>query len=198
MKLNETLRIVRKKISNKAAIVAVALVLGVVGGSVAGVRYTSAYQGDCDDNAIVHCGRETVSQLQAAYNGSSNVRSIYATAPFNLSSQKMAGSWAGMQRGQVDKYGVVKLENGTIVARNAITAGRNPGKTAAIRSQSHKMAGVEAYWRGTGVNMSSDAAVAFIKLDSNGRFEFAIIRACGNPVVATPTQPPPTPGLDAS
>ena len=91
MKLNETLRIVRKKISNKAAIVAVALVLGVVGGSVAGVRYTSAYQGDCDDNAIVHCGRETVSQLQAAYNGSSNVRSIYATAPFNLSSQKMAG-----------------------------------------------------------------------------------------------------------
>jgi uncharacterized repeat protein (TIGR01451 family) len=195
MKLNETLRIVRKKISNKAAIVAVALVLGVVGGSVAGVRYTSAYQGDCDDNAIVHCGRETVSQLQAAYNGSSNVRSIYATAPFNLSSQKMAGSWAGMQRGQVDKYGVVKLENGTIVARNAITAGRNPGKTAAIRSQSHKMAGVEAYWRGTGVNMSSDAAVAFIKLDSNGRFEFAIIRACGNPVVATPTQPAPTPGI---
>jgi hypothetical protein len=53
MKLKETLRNLRKKISGKTAIVTVALVLGVVGGSVAGVRYTSAYQGDCDHNAIM-------------------------------------------------------------------------------------------------------------------------------------------------
>ena len=199
MKLKESLRNLRNKISKKTAIVAMALVIGVAGGAVAGVRYTSAFSGDCDTNAVMYCGGETVGALKTKYDKSADVRNIYAAVPFKLSSQKMASSWSSMQRGEVHRNGDVKL-NGKVVAKGAVTAGRNHGNTAAIRNASVKMPGVNAYYRAAGVNMGENttALVAFVKLDANGRFEFAIIRSCGNPVIATPVQPPANPGISVT
>ncbi len=150
----------------------------------------------CNDasNEVIWCGAGTPQQLQNDYNKgdghntAGSIQNIYAyfginqQAINNLSTQAIAGS--------VTKNGEV-LVNGQIVANNAITAGRQyiTGSTEITYN------GTSFYKRYPSVSFLSNSLDAFVVM-VNGRFQYAILSSCGNPVVGVPVAPPapqPTP-----
>jgi uncharacterized repeat protein (TIGR01451 family) len=187
MGLRNALRSVRKIVSKKAAVVAAVVVLGIAGAVSNVAKPVEA--GNCNPNSVIYCGAFSPAALQSSYGGSSSVRAIYGAAPFGISSGEFYGAMNSLQTGAVYKNGNVAL-NGRIVATGALTAGRSY-----IAGGSHRMniPGVEAYYRQPSVSFRQNSISAFVKLDANGRFQFAILKDCGNPVVANPTTPPPPP-----
>ncbi len=149
---------------------------------------------NCDSNAVVWCGaNSTFTLINAANNGDkhnsgANIAGIYAQNSISVSQigQTVDGS--------VTKSGNVVV-NGKIVATNAQSVGRQnmPGSTAQG----------EVWIRPTSVSFASDSLQAFVLMQDK-QFVWAIIKACGNPVLAkpvvavtagamTPPLPPPPP-----
>lgn len=93
----------------------------------------------------------------------------------NLGTQSVAGT--------VTKSGNVKV-NGKIVATDAISAGCGfiPGSTKVNDGY------MTFYTRPTSVSFASRSLKAMVVM-KNGRFDFAILNGCGNPVKATPVKP---------
>ena len=187
MGLRNAMRRVRKIVSKKTAIVAAVVVLGATGAAGTIVQPVQA-AGDCKDNSVIRCGAFDVGTLQNRYASNSSVRAIYAAAPFGISSNTFYSSLSTMQNGAVYKNGTVTVGS-RVVATNAITAGRRyiPG------SSDMHIPGVLAYSRAPSVSFRQNSLSAFVKLDANGRFMFAVIKECGNPVTARPTSPPQPP-----
>lgn len=175
---------VRSKLSKKTVALVAATIIGVAG-LAGGVQVARAERPDCDGNAVMYCGAYDTTTLRNKYNSNSSTRAIYAGYPFGISSSVFYGSLGSMQNGYVTRDNKVVV-GGRVVATNAWTAGRHyiPG--------SYKMNGVSAYYRHPSVSFKQYSLQAFVKFDSAGKFQFAIIKACGNPVTGTPT-PPPTP-----
>lgn len=131
---------------------------------------------DCDKYAIVYCGTMTEAEARNKYNNGDNA-AIFRN--FGISRSEITG----MKQGVVYRDGTVRV-NGRVVARNAMTAirhfsgGNIPGSSTAKRVSVSRMA---------------DAQTALVKFDRNGRFMFAIMKPCGNPVTGNPTPPPAQP-----
>jgi hypothetical protein len=141
---------------------------------------------DCDNNAVVYCGASTASELLSKYNASSSVAAIYAHFGISAADVQALGSTA--VAGSVTKSGDVLVGN-TVVAKNALTAGRQniSGSTKVTEN------GVTFYTRTPSVSFRSSPISAFVVM-KDGVFQFAILSACGNPVIATPpAKPPKTP-----
>jgi hypothetical protein len=122
---------------------------------------------DCDDNAMIRCGAMTTEELAMKYQ-SSGVGPIYAR--FGITGKEVSDM------------------NTTAVA-GTVTAGRQnmPGSTQ------DSSGGITFYQRPPSVSFASNSLPAFVVME-NGKFSFAIIASCGNPVKATPVvQPAPTP-----
>lgn len=99
------------------------------------------------------------------------------------------GQLNGFVNGVVWKDGRVTIGQDKVVARNAITAGRWDNPT----SDMTKIAGTNRAYKMSTRHFTDEGQTAFIKM-VNGRFAFAIIKPCGNPVTATPVdQPKPEP-----
>ena len=173
-----------KKLKSKSALAAVAVVIAA---SVAGVYVKSAQaeRADCDGNAVLYCGAYDTNTLINKYNNSSSARSIYAASPFGISNSEFK-SIAGAKVGYVTSGNNVVVD-GRVVATNAVTAGRS------YMAGSQPLSGAPGYSRAPSVSFKQGSLSAFVKLDANGRFQFAVIRACGNPVVGSPTTPPKPP-----
>lgn len=145
---------------------------------------------DCDTNAVINCGALTISELQKRY-GNKGVGAIYHY--FGISAQDIKDMSTTAVAGKVYKDGTVKV-GGVTVATKAITAGR------LYISGSTKVSsgGVTFYKRAPKVSFRPTSLTAFVAM-KNGQFQFAILGACGNPVVATPVpkkatpKPAPTP-----
>lgn len=137
----------------------------------------SAQTGDCDDNAIIRCGAFTASQLQTKTAG--DVQDIYAHYGIN------SADFDSLEIGSVHKDGTVWVGSNQ-VATEAITAGRQN------ISGSTYLPSLKIYERPPSVSFRSNQLTAFVKM-ANGRFVYAIIQSCGNPVSATPVAPPPAP-----
>lgn len=138
---------------------------------------------DCDNNAVVYCGASTASELLSKYNASSSVAQIYAHFGITAADVQALGSTA--VAGSVTKSGDVLVGN-TVVAKNALTAGRQniSGSTKVTEN------GVTFYTRTPSVSFRSSPIPAFVVM-KDGVFKFAILGACGNPVIATATAKPP-------
>jgi len=147
---------------------------------------------DCDSNAVVYCGAGSVNQLIHKYNNgdglnrSGGIKNIFNHFGINQSEvQNMNKSSTHVERGQVSKSGNVYDGSGKLVATNAITAGRAymPGSTKVTRN------GTTFYTRPPSVSFLSNSLEAYVvKVD--GRFSYAVLAACGNPVTGRPTTPP--------
>jgi hypothetical protein len=143
---------------------------------------------DCDDNAVIRCGALNFTEME---NRSQQAGAAQIYSSFGISSQDIANMRNMAVEGSVTSDGQV-LVNGNVVATNAITAGRQniAGSTAVTHG------GVTFYRRPPSVSFVSNSLPAFVVMDG-GRFQFAIIASCGNPVVATPVikvpQPKPQP-----
>lgn len=131
---------------------------------------------DCDNVAIIRCGVFSKSAMRekAAQN---DVPKIYRA--FNISQKDLQGDFVD---GVVWRDGRVTVD-GKVVATNAKTAGRNYGGTP--------IEGTNAGIYPTS-KFVTEGQTAFVKM-IDGKFSFAVIKSCGNPVTATPKNPEPKP-----
>lgn len=132
---------------------------------------------DCDKYAIVYCGTMSTSEIKAKYNDGDNDKVFSA---FGINKSDISGN---IREGIVYRDGRVVV-NGKTVATGAIMAARHLGGNAISGSETAKK---------VSVNKMSDAQTAFVKFDANGRFLWAVMKPCGNPVTGTPTKPEPQP-----
>lgn len=143
---------------------------------------------DCNDNAVVHCGALSTSEVQERYS-QSGVAAIYDY--FGIKAAHINSIATTATAGQVTKDGKV-LVHGKIVATGAMTAGRQniPGSAKIT----HK--GATFYARPPRVSFKSSPLAAFVVM-KDGQFSYAILASCGNPVTANAVKPvkptPPTP-----
>lgn len=140
---------------------------------------------DCDDNAVIRCGAASTEGLLEKYNNDASVRAIFNH--FGISAGEMSRIGTTAKSGIVDKDGRVTVGD-NVVATGAITAGRQnmSGSTAV------NVGGTTFYKRPPSVSFQTNRLKAFVVMDSNNQFAFAIIASCGNPVTAHP-KPKPTP-----
>jgi hypothetical protein len=140
---------------------------------------------DCDTNAVINCGALTTTELRQRYNNH-GVPAIYKYFKITEADINRVSSTA--VAGKVNKNGTVTVGN-KIVATNAKTAGRlNINGSTRVTS-----GGVTFYTRPPSVSFQQNSLAAFVVME-NGKFKYAVISACGNPVSATPvTTPRPTP-----
>lgn len=132
---------------------------------------------DYDKYAVVYGGTMSAQEARNKYNSGDNA-AIFRH--FGISRSEITND---MKQGVVYRDGTVRV-GGRIVARNAQTAirhfsgGNIPGSSTAKRVSVSRMA---------------DDQTALVKFDRNGKFLFAIMKPCGNPVTGTPTPPPAKP-----
>jgi hypothetical protein len=153
------------------------------GASAADVAFNGPFESDA--NAVMYGGAATVAELQQKYSDDSSIAAIYAY--FFIGPQTIANMTTTAVGGQVTKDGQVFV-GGKVVATNALTAGRlnMPGSTQVTKN------GVTFYVRPPSVSFAASSLNAFVVMN-NGKFLFAILSSCGNPVAATPVTPTPTP-----
>jgi len=148
---------------------------------------------DCDKYAVIRCGTMSAAELRAEYetnNGSASngttakqpdIRKVFSA--MNISAADLAG---GFKSGVVYKNGTVKVD-GKVVATEARMAARNLGGTPIPGTSASKVS----------VSAMGDSQTALVKFNQKGKFLFAVMKPCGNPVTATPkvtpNETPPTP-----
>lgn len=140
---------------------------------------------DCDANAVMYCGAMSTDELQQKYGETANIAVIYNH--FGISAADVAAMDDRAVAGAVTKSGTVTV-GGKVVAKDALTVGRQDiaGSTKVTKD------GVTFYTRSPQVSFRSDSIDAFVVLNKDGQFEYAVLAACGNAVKATNTVPKPT------
>ncbi len=86
------------------------------------------------------------------------------------------------------------VANGRIVAKNAASIGRHnihsTSKRIAINGQTYYQT---SHVGGKAFANPSGSLPTLVVLDKDGNFKYAIVKACGNPIYATPVNPPKPP-----
>ncbi len=135
------------------------------------------YNPDCDTVAIIKCGVFSASALQEKA-AVGDVPRVYRA--FDISQADLEGKFVS---GIVWRDGRVTVD-GETVATGAKTAGRNFGGTPIPNTD------------GAGIYSTSkfvtEGQTAFVRM-VDGKFDFAVIKSCGNPVTATPKVKPEPP-----
>lgn len=138
----------------------------------------------CNDgqNDIIPGGASSIAALQHDYNHSACARAVYSA--FNINSGDINAMGHDAVNGTVTKSGKVQV-GGQTSAKGAVTAGRQ--NTAG----SHKMTNNNAtfYERTPQVSFQENSLSAFV-VSQNGVFQFAILKSCGNPIMATAVKQP--------
>ena len=130
---------------------------------------------DCNDGvAILNCGVRSIQQAHDRYGEAPKV-----FAAFGISRSDLTGEF---KEGVVWRNGEVTV-GGKVVATGAITAGRNFGGTPIPGTNAGKYPTSK---------FATEGQTAFIKM-VNGKFSFAILKSCGNPVTANPPKDQPKP-----
>jgi len=150
---------------------------------------------NCDANAVLYCGASSVDNLIGKYNNGDGVNSaasihnIYNYFGINYSDiELMNSSVAHVQAGEVTKSGDVLNSTGGVIATGALTGGRQ----YISGSSTVNFDGTTFYTRPPSISFLNNALYAYV-VTINGRFDFAILSSCGNPISARPISPPPVP-----
>jgi len=136
---------------------------------------------DCDNNAIVRCGAETIGEMQQKINQNEygDLHTILAAYGLNAS---MLGS---AKMGEARKDGTVVV-NGEVVATNSQSIGRQP-----IAGSHPKVIGSETYYESpSSTAFLSNSISAFVFFDQNGQFIAALLTSCLNPLTGEPKLKP--------
>jgi uncharacterized repeat protein (TIGR01451 family) len=152
--------------------------VGLVAATLIPTATVSAQPRDCDNNAILRCGAYSVSELHKKMDQHDDAEKIYAY--YGISKDDLKHT----VNGTVHKNGNVVVD-GKVVATDARSTGRQniPGAgTSYIKS-------INVYERPTQVSFRSDSLSAFVRM-KDGKYQYAVIKSCGNPVKAKPVEPP--------
>lgn len=194
MSLKTALKKIFKPTKTKiVGISAFMILVGGIGASVHSTADATCY-GDANANAVIYCGAPTMSDLTTDYSGNvQGVKQVYSSSPFNMDESTFKDFESHYVMGEVYSNGNVEVGN-TVVATNAWTAGRDSlDNNSTCDDQYKNSAGV--YVRHPSCSFVSSPLEAFVYMPNN-QFEFAVLLACGNPVIGTPvktTTPPPAP-----
>lgn len=141
-------------------------------------------------NNIVPSGTQSYADVTRNYNANTcgdlqTIYNHYWIKP-NLAAGDRVLNGTSNNRGEV-------IADGRVVANNAASVGRQPIK------YSHPISiGGQTYYQTSHVGgqafANPNASLAtLVVLDAAGNFKYAIIKACGNPIYATPVNPPKPP-----
>ncbi len=192
--LTKIKRFVQKNAKIVGATTAVAVAAGAGFAALGNVHADPVSTRNCDGNAMVYCGAESVSELQTKYNKGDSHNKVYTTqdmyhAGFGISPSDINAMSSDTTVGYVTKSGDVYSGN-TLVATNALTGGREN-----IAGSTPEKYGATAFFvRKPSVSFLDDQLKAFVVM-KNGVFQYAILYSCGNAVKATPVPPKPKPAL---
>ena len=168
------------------------IVVGAViaAAAVAGLSAYRAYAADsynCDNNAVVYCGASSASQLASKYNSGDGHNKAYTIQDiyhwFGIGSGDVNDMKSDSVEGSVTSSGDV-YAGSTLVATNALTGGRE----YISGSTTEKYGATTFYTRKPSVSFLQGSLTAMVVM-KNGVFQFAILHACGNPVIGTPKKP---------
>lgn len=132
---------------------------------------------DCDKYAIVYCGTMSVSELRSKYNDKDHDIVFKA---FGISKSEISGD---IRKGVVHQDGRVTVGSKT-VATGATMGARHLGGSSISGSSTA---------RRVSVSKMGSAQEALVKFDKNGKFEWAVMTPCGNPVNAKAKHVEPKP-----
>ena len=204
MKLINKLKRIARKPLVLATLAAATFGVGVWNVTPASTVAATTY--DYNANAVIWGGTDgsgsAVANLNKKYdngdghNSAASIHHIYSW--FNISGSdihNMKNEPSGYQvvNGSVTSAGVVKDNHGTVIATDAITAGRQsdanfscpaPGGPQTRRT----VDGTVFYTRPPKSSFCTSPLSALV-VEKNGVFQFAILNSCGNPVKATPKKP---------
>jgi hypothetical protein len=136
---------------------------------------------DNDANAVIQGGCLTISECQQKFTNDRSVANIFSC--FHINAADMNNMTDNAVVGQVTDNNTV-IVNGKVVANHAMTAGRQN-----IAGSTRSTCGNEPFFmRPPSVSFASSPLTAFVMMDSNNQFDFAILTSCGNPVIATPVK----------
>jgi hypothetical protein len=155
------------------------IALAIIAGNMTAITPSAKAQAidndpDCDKFSVMWCGSFSNSAIINKYekgdghNTAANIDSIYSS--FGISKAEVVAG--GYVDGVVYQNGEVKVGS-KVVATNARTYIRTMGNVS--------------------VSKMASAQTAFVKLNKDGQFEYAIMKPCGNPVSAKNVVPPPKP-----
>lgn len=136
---------------------------------------------DCDTVAVIKCGTLSQQELLQKFdqNAYGDLPKVFGT--FGITRDQLQGDFVD---GIVWKDGRVTV-NGKLVATGAKTIGRwygaQPDKT--------RIDGTDRAYIMSVSNFVPDGHTAFVRM-VNGQFKFAVVKACGNPVIAQPVPQP--------
>lgn len=133
---------------------------------------------DCDSNAVIYCGAMSTAELRQKFSQSEDVRRIYSH--FGIRQSHIDSMESKVVAGHVTNANTVTV-SGQVVAKDAVTLGRQnmPGSTAVNYHNG------TFYKRPPSASFASASLPAFVVMN-NGKFAYAVIASCGNPVLATP------------
>lgn len=141
---------------------------------------------DCDQYAVIRCGALNGDELRAEFESNNTSGSNgYTTEQgdikkiFNSMGINKADLEGGFKQGIVYKNGNVEVD-GKVVATNAQVAARGLGGTQIPGTNAQKVP----------ASAMGDAQTAMVKMDQDGKFLFAVMKPCGNPVTAEPKKTP--------
>lgn len=170
------------------------IVIAMVASVLLSIAPATAYGAsrNCDTNAVVYCGAsgksELISKLSKGDSKQSGaaLRADYRSVSTSMTSSAISSSTTVQGYVYKDGHVTAPYKNGkpsktnTTVATNAYSYGRQnmPGSTKEG----------DLYKRPTSASFTSDRLPALVHF-KDGQFAWAIILACGNPVVATPVVP---------
>jgi uncharacterized repeat protein (TIGR01451 family) len=172
-------------------------ILALLAGAVT-LTGASAARGDCSANSIVKCGgfnpnsgsgpsQTNFNSNVSKYHNSDEVNRIFNH--YGIDRSKLGS----LPLGEVRRDGTIWV-NGKRVATNAKSTGRQNISNANGSSRAVRISGGPTiYERSPAVSFKQNALQAWVKLDSNGKFMYAVITSCGNPTTGTPTYVPPPP-----
>lgn len=167
---------------------------GLVGGATLTVSRVSA-AGDCDNNAIIHCGFSSASGfISDVRNNSDDVghhdlQSVYAHqfVSGQFLSSSIYGDFASHAvAGTAYKDGRIVV-NGQTVATGTSSIGR----LESFQGSNPKsyVVGSTTYWGNVNSqSFASDSLPVYVLFNDQGTMQFAVLKSCGNPVFGPPVK----------
>ena len=161
---------------------------------------------DCDDNAVIRCGALNFTELENRSDqaGAAEIYSSFGISTQDINNMRNAAIegvvtnnnnvWIHRDSGQCpnidqsaltdkNRQAIQNNPNLCLVGTDAMTAGRQNISGSNMATSG----GVTFFKRSPSVSFASSSLPAFVVMDANHQFRFAIIASCGNPVTATPT-----------
>ncbi len=166
------------------------LALAVLAG-VSLMTVSKASAATCDSDAIIYCGFTTPTEFinkvkgNSSGNGHNDLQAIYAY--YGLKSSDYSNFVSNAKAGTAYLDGRVVVDGKTVA-----TAGKSIGREASMQgaNPSRIVIGSSTYYGNDNNKIFvSDAIPVYVLFNSQGQMQFAVMKACGNPVYGnvTPT-----------